>query len=147
MEIIIVSDSHGNVECLKEIVRLHPQANYFFHLGDSERYPQEILPFISVQGNCDYYDTFPLFRMIKTKHGIFYLEHGHRSSHSNNYILNKKVDYYLYGHTHILEIKKVGNTYVINPGSISYPRDSHRGSYIVMKWDQDGNPIITPHFL
>ncbi len=147
MEIVIVSDSHGNVDYLKKIESLHPHANYFFHLGDSERYPSEILPFISVQGNCDYSGEFPPFRLLKINNYSFYLEHGHHVSHSNSYINAKQVDFYLYGHTHVLEVRKTNNTYVINPGSITYPRDGHLGSYVVLRIDENGKITITPHYL
>lgn len=147
MKIVIVSDSHKNLDILKRIAELHSDADLFWHLGDSGLYPNEIKPFISVQGNCDYYNQYPPFRLITNKYGTFYLEHGHLSSRSESYALSKHVNFYLYGHTHIMEIKKIKNTYILNPGSISFPRDGSNGSYLILIWDKNNNLEIIPQYV
>lgn len=144
MEMILVSDSHGNIDVLKEIVRRHPHANYYLHLGDSERYPNEIEPFVSVQGNCDPYDTYPKSRFFKTRYGTFYLEHGNGVGRSLDYMASKHADFYVYGHTHVQDIRTYQGMYILNPGSTTFPRDGSIETYLVLSWDEKGELTIHP---
>ena len=54
----------------------------------------------------------------------------------------------MFGHTHrpVLEIKD--ELVVLNPGSLSYPRqDGHQPSYIMMEIDQDGDASYELNYL
>lgn len=145
MEIILVSDTHGNLDVLEKIHQLHPHADSYLHLGDSERYPQEIAPFVSVQGNCDLSDAYPAFRYFRNRYGRFYLEHGHRMRlMSYSYIVSKNADFFIYGHTHCLRNEFFQNVHILNPGSAVYPRDGDHGTYLRLYWDEKGNLTITP---
>ena len=44
----------------------------------------------------------------------------------------KGADIVIFGHTHIKENKIIGGVEMINPGSLSLPRDGIKGSYVVM---------------
>ena len=142
MEMVLVSDTHGNIEVLKKIYERHPHANYYLHLGDSERYPEEIQPFSSVQGNCDPYDVYPMSRYFKTRYGTFYLEHGHGKGRSLDYMASKHADFYIYGHTHIQDIRTYQGMYILNPGSPTLPRDGSIGKYLLLSWDEKGELTI-----
>ncbi|MFA6755734.1 MAG: metallophosphoesterase family protein, partial [Bacilli bacterium] len=48
---------------------------------------------------------------------------------------------FLFGHTHEKLETKVGNTYLFNPGSLTYPRDSNTGSFLVINIDEKTNEI------
>ena len=75
MKILLVSDSHGHNEILKNLVRQYPNMNFYFHAGDSQSSPYEIAPFISVKGNCDYDEDFMDHIKINTPYGNLYMTH------------------------------------------------------------------------
>ncbi len=164
-KIIVVSDSHGVITNLSKVFDMHRDADAFIHLGDGAREfdalcrQREAVGY-SLLGNCDLAFMCP---GAQTPHAIytiggkrFFMTHGNTYGVKSNRetlisIAKKKapdVDIILYGHTHIPENKYLspeGNSdkgiYIINPGSISCPRDLNRPSYalILIK----GDSIIT----
>lgn len=89
--------------------------------------------FLYVKGNCDYSSSAPLKKDIIVENLKIHLEHGN----NRNFLINKldyvssiDTDIFLYGHTHIYKIEKINNTYLINPGSITRPRDGNIGTYL-----------------
>ena len=47
----------------------------------------------------------------------------------------------MYGHTHRPYLEQGGKVTILNPGSLSYPRqEGHRPSYMIMELDKDGTP-------
>ncbi|HFF0419904.1 YfcE family phosphodiesterase [Staphylococcus aureus] len=57
---IIVSDNHTESGVLYQIYEMHPDADVYLHLGDSEfAYDDtELSLFNRVKGNCDFYPEF-----------------------------------------------------------------------------------------
>ena len=55
------------------------------------------------------------------------------------YIESKECDIFLFGHTHKKFAKEIGNTYVFNPGSLTRPRDSSLGSYLILEIKDKNN--------
>ena len=54
----------------------------------------------------------------------------------------------IHGHTHIPEIRKMGRITMLNPGSLTYPRQpGHDPSYIVAEIDETGNPEFQLKYL
>ena len=50
------------------------------------------------------------------------------------------IDVVMFGHTHRPYLDVEGELMVINPGSLSYPRqEGRRGTYIVMETDRNGD--------
>lgn len=133
MKIVIVSDSHGEVTLLRKIVNQHLDADIFLHLGDSQLPEQYLHPFVSVRGNGDYFLPYPNYRILKTPYGNFYCEHGHlRGRIDSSFVKFNQCIGYLHGHTHCKRHEIIDGIHFINPGSITRPRDSNIGSYIVM---------------
>ena len=67
------------------------------------------------------------------------LVHGHRHSVDNGihrlyyYAMEKKADCALFGHTHIPEIIREGDLFIMNPGSPSFPRGGFtQGTYGIL---------------
>ena len=57
-------------------------------------------------------------------------------------------DIAMYGHTHRPELKIEDDLTVLNPGSISYPRQwGHEPSFILMEIDRDGQAHYTINYL
>ena len=120
MKILVVSDSHGDNQILKDIAKKHPDMDYYIHLGDSESDEYTIFPFVSVRGNCDYY-PFEEQMLINTPYGKLYAIH--KPYGKEKFIHENNIKIFLHGHTHIRRKQKEDGVYYLNPGAISFPRD------------------------
>ena len=137
IKLLVVSDSHLDTILLNKVYLKHQNCDYFLHLGDSCLPSYALNNFSSVLGNCDF-DNYPLNRTIHTQYGNIFLEHGNNGKYTDiNYIKSKNCLIYLYGHTHVKCFKKIDNIYIINPGSLSRPRDDTFGSYAIVTIDEN----------
>ncbi len=153
MKIIVMSDSHGNLRSLSHVIDdFH--ADMYIHLGDGERelntycltHPDKNIYHVS--GNCDYMSLSPdeLLTSPDDKNVIFAV-HGHL--HNVKYSLEVLKDMarrnganiVLYGHTHARHNEYDDGMYIINPGSVSIPRDGNKPSFAVIELLPNG--IIT----
>lgn len=132
-KILLFSDSHGkNTDMIKIIEK--EKADYVIHAGDfctNIEFMEKNFSYY-VAGNNDYEGENELiFEIEKVK---FVLVHGHLLSNcffnkeKNNeifyrFLLEKKADVLLYGHSHIEFFLKYKDKYFINPGSITLPRN------------------------
>ena len=161
MKLFFISDIHGSVYYLNKALDKFKEekADYIIILGDhlyhgarnplSKEYnPKKVIEIlnnyadiiIAVRGNCDSeVDQMVLeFPIMATYSTIFYnnkrlfLTHGHIYNENN---LPKLMDgdVFIYGHTHIPKAEKIGNIYVINPGSITFPKENSPHSYGVLE--------------
>lgn len=97
---------------------------------------------IAVRGNCDSeVDEMVLdFPMMATYSTVLYkdirlfLTHGHIYN-KNNLPKLSKGDVLIYGHSHIPIAEKKENIFIINPGSITFPKDNNPNSYGVLDED------------
>lgn len=146
MKIVIVSDSHGNYSLLNQIVNENYDADYFFHLGDFEIPESLMSPFCFIKGNCDFSSSAPTEKNIIINNLKFHLEHGDKINYMyfDEYIKNKNCDIFLFGHIHKKMALEIYNTKVFNPGSLTRPRDSSKGSYLILFIDK--NNRITYEF-
>ena len=76
-DIILVSDSHRQTECLKEIREMYPNAYAYLHAGDSELPKQLTEGYACVQGNCDYYGDYETELICEVEDHRILLVHGH----------------------------------------------------------------------
>lgn len=142
MELLIASDSHGNVPALRKMMRGHPEARYLLFLGDGlsdlsfleTEYPDVIV--YAVRGNCDRFDPTsdaPVTRLV-TPAGIrVMMTHGHAFGVKGGYgaaiaeALREGADVLLCGHTHIPTEEGIrGKEKILrlfNPGSIGQRTD------------------------
>ncbi|MCL2559879.1 MAG: YfcE family phosphodiesterase [Turicibacter sp.] len=132
--LIIASDNHGRDRHLKEMVARHEtEADFFIHCGDSTfDYHDELMRrFVRVRGNHDRGSGYEEFKTLTIPaFGDVLVIHGHRDY---VYVYTKmivekakkmpNVRIVCYGHTHINDMKMVGDLLVLNPGSIEAPRD------------------------
>lgn len=137
MKIVLCSDNHSNFLALDKILSDNPNADYYWHLGDSESNSIDRLsPFVSVLGNNDYLDL-PIYRVIEACNHRFLLTHGHRflgNDLNALYYLAKEnnCDVVLYGHTHMFSDYSYNGVRFINPGSCSHNRDGSKPSYVIL---------------
>ena len=120
------------------------------HCGDVERgdsYIREIAdcPVVMVAGNNDYYLDLPSEEEVRIGDYKVLVTHGH------GYYVNSGVDYLrehaleygydvvMYGHTHVPYIEIGDDVTILNPGSISYPRQPGRKpTFLIMEIDEEG---------
>ena len=92
---------------------------------------------IAVKGNCDNSEIEGIFnfslayiRNITVNNTKITLTHGH--IYNRNNLPEECGQIFLYGHTHIGTIEKIGDRIIANPGSISKPRGGSSKSYIII---------------
>ncbi len=137
--------------------------DYLIHCGDShgheDIYTRAVsCPIKIVSGNNDYYlggKVNPEEEFDLGNHHVF-LTHGHkyRVSWDNEKLLEaaaaRGADIAIYGHTHVPEVvyDEDFNIWVVNPGSISLPRQSNgRPSFIMMEIDEAGEVYFNINYL
>ncbi|KXL54537.1 hypothetical protein CLNEO_06440 [Anaerotignum neopropionicum] len=145
MKILVFSDSHGRIENAKAVLgRLEHKTDMVFHLGDNDEdavalqsmFPK--LPFHYVKGNNDFRWDTPSHKLVTAQGKRFLLTHGHKQR--VHYNLNtiaywgeeQGADAVVFGHTHVALNDSSGRIYLVNPGSITLPRDSHIPTFAII---------------
>lgn len=151
MKIIIVSDSHGNLENMRKIKEDTGKIDMVIHLGDilgQDDLLRSICdcPAVIVRGNCDFYSDNAFHEIIPIGNNKIFATHGHMQLVDfglDDLKLEAEqngCNIALYGHTHVPDITKKGKIMIVNPGSISKPRQlDRRPTYAVMKVDKYGH--------
>ncbi len=145
MKVLIVSDTHRNEDNLIKVLDREKNLDLLIHCGDVEGSEYEIEQYagcktIFVAGNNDYFSRLPREIEIQLEDYKVWITHGH------NYYVNTNPEYIkkeakardmsivMYGHTHRPVAEKSENLLVINPGSLTYPRqEGRRPSYAVLE--------------
>ncbi len=149
MRILIVSDTHGKHGNLDEVLEKEGKIDLFIHAGDVEEeyYIDAVLdcPKHVVAGNNDYFTQLPKEKEFYIGEYKIFLTHGHNyrlytgTQYLKQAAQQRGVDIVIYGHTHRPCIENDGGLMVLNPGSISEPRQSGRqATYIVAEVDKSG---------
>lgn len=150
MKILIISDTHGETDKAEEVIRKNSDADMVIHLGDYFRDAQRLstlFPNIAIEyiyGNSDFMiGDVPAEKLLEFKGKKIFITHGHRYSVKWDYDkLHKKaeelkVDLLLFGHTHIADMIVMEGYTLINPGSLSDPRDDSNESYAIIEIDDE----------
>lgn len=150
MKILIVSDTHKAHASLEEVLDREKPIDLLIHLGDVEGgadYIEAIVgcPVHMVAGNNDFFSDLPREKEFILQGNHIFITHGHYyyvSMGEKDLIREAKgrgVDIVMYGHTHRPSLHQEDGLTVLNPGSISYPRQvGRRPSYIIMETNTDG---------
>lgn len=159
MRILIVSDSHGRNNHLNTVLDRVGDIDLFLHLGDLEGSEHFIETFVNckvemISGNNDYFTDIPREKIITIGKYSVFMTHGHRYSvyydtdTLKDAARERKVDIVMYGHTHIPSIDMSDDVIVINPGSITQPRQpGRRPSFILMEIDKNGEAHFTINYV
>ncbi|MCQ2794517.1 MAG: YfcE family phosphodiesterase [Bacilli bacterium] len=132
MKILIVSDSHGHDEILRKVAGLHPDCDFYLHAGDSQSDAENIRPFVSVKGNCDFFHRdYQSHYELMTPLGKLYMEHIPFYQMDFSDLKKANIKIYVCGHTHMRKYEIIDGIHLINPGSLAYPRDGKAGYAIV----------------
>ena len=159
MRVLIVSDTHGHEENLERILTEKGPFQHLIHLGDVEGQEDYIeviagCPVHIVAGNNDFFSDLPREEDFWIKNYHIFITHGHYYGVSlgPEGIIgegrDRGVDIVMFGHTHQPYLHYVKDLTVLNPGSLSFPRqDGRRPSYIMMEIDRDGEAHYTVNYL
>ena len=159
MKVLIVSDTHrrhGNLETVLENVG---KMDLLIHLGDAEGEDQHIeaiagCPVEIIAGNNDFFSNLDKEKVILLGKYKVLLTHGHYYNVTvgverlKEEARERGIDIAMFGHTHRPYLE-IGNELVIlNPGSISFPRqEGRKPSYILMEIDDRGEAHFTINYL
>ena len=150
MKVLIVSDTHRHNDNLMKVLELEKPIDTLIHLGDIEGSEALIRSSAGCQcymvaGNNDYFSS--LNKDIKTRIGKYWvlMTHGHNYYVSLGYerlaleAISQGVNIAMFGHTHRPVVETMNGVIMVNPGSLSYPRQANgKPSYIVMDVDKKG---------
>lgn len=151
-KILIVSDSHGKMQNLRKAVsNMAGTMNRMIHLGDSLCSLEEMEEIAGcsvdmVKGNSDsIMSDLPTSKVVQIGQYTALLTHGHKYGGKWGIDSMKEAarengaGILMFGHIHEPIIEPYGDVVVLNPGSISQPRqEGHRPTYIVMTIEDDG---------
>lgn len=159
MKVLIVSDTHrrhGNLETVLENVG---KMDLLIHLGDAEGEEDYIeaiadCPVEIIAGNNDFFSNLDKEKVILLGKYKVLLTHGHYYNVTvgverlKEEARERGINIAMFGHTHRPYLE-IGNEIVIlNPGSISFPRqEGRKPSYILMEIDDKGEAHFTINYL
>lgn len=145
MNILIISDTHGRHGNLEKVLEKEKDLDLLIHLGDLEQGEDYIQALVNckvefVAGNNDYFSSLPYSKVLEIEGTKILITHGHTYYISVDTTMLEEeakkleVDIVMFGHTHIPMLEVKDNIVLLNPGSISLPRQSNKKpSYITMK--------------
>lgn len=150
MKVLIVSDTHGREQNLAEALEQTGPIDQLIHLGDVEGGAEHIrelagdAPAAIIAGNNDFFCDLPNERIFTLGGHRIFMTHGHGYFvHSGTLYLKREArkkgaDIVMFGHTHKPYMEEDNELLVLNPGSLSLPRqEGHRPTYIVMEIADD----------
>ena len=159
MRILIISDTHGSHRNLDEVLEREKDIDMLLHLGDVENdddYIEAVMdcPVHIVAGNNDYFSYLPREKEIQIGKYKVFMSHGHNYYVSMNTerlrqaARQRGADIVMYGHTHRPKVDASEDVIVVNPGSLSYPRqEGRRATYIIMEINRAGEAEFTLHYV
>ena len=159
MKILVVSDTHGTMYHLERLLNQRKDFARILHLGDiqGEACYLEALaecPVDIVAGNNDYEYDLPREKVITVGGHTIFMTHGH--AHMVNYGMDRLIsaaiqrgaELALFGHTHVPFYDNTRSVTLLNPGSISLPRQANRSpSYAVLEIDREGRMDVKIHYM
>ncbi|BDR64801.1 phosphodiesterase [Clostridium tetani] len=161
MKLFFISDIHGSSYYLEKVINIYEKekADYLVILGDELYHgarnplPKEYNPkkvaeilnkyknkIIAVRGNCDSevdqmvlnYPIMSDYSIILYNNRRLFLTHGHIYN-KNNLPTISNGDVFIYGHTHVPLAKRINNIFIINPGSITFPKENTPHCYGILE--------------
>jgi putative phosphoesterase len=148
MKFFVISDTHGNIDKVKQVYQRLTGIDYLIHLGDFQSDALKLekdlgVKVISVRGNTDGSHSANDYKILESEFGNILLVHGHmekvKSSYQNLLYraqeLNCKA--VLFGHTHDPFYGEFNGIYLLNPGSLSLPKNTEKASYAIVNTKKD----------
>lgn len=160
MKLMFISDIHGSLYWLERALEKAREekphtlvflGDFLYH-GPRNPLPQDYnpqavadrlnaceFPLAAVRGNCDaevdqmllHFPMMADYMLILQEGRKIYATHGHGYSMDNLPPLSAK-DVFIQGHTHVPVADVKDGVYVLNPGSISLPKENYPNSYGIL---------------
>lgn len=161
MKILIVSDTHRKDDNLKTVIERTAPVDMLIHLGDAEGSECLIEKWVNdgcrlemVLGNNDFFSSLDREKEIHIGKYKVLLTHGHYYGVSMGpeglaeEAKNRGCDIAMFGHTHRPFLDDVKGVTLLNPGSLSYPRqEGRKPSFMVMEIDEKGEVHYSHNFV
>ena len=147
MKILVMSDTHGNVENAKYVLEkvISTGVKTVLHCGDyisDARLLQKFYPEIEVYGvygNCDVGFGGAYSEVVTLEGVAIYMSHGHKYGVKWGEYEEVAIDAIAHeaqvavcGHSHEAYLQKEQGILIMNPGSLTLPRDSRYPSYGIL---------------
>lgn len=144
MKVLVIADTHAQDDVYLTILERERPFDVLLHAGDfegSEFVYRELtdVPFYYVAGNNDFFTDAPFEQVIDLMGCRIFMTHGHMRDADNGYDLivaearRRHAKIAIFGHTHVPVAQMQGGVLLLNPGSLSWPRqEGRRFSYIVL---------------
>ncbi len=154
MKIGFISDTHGNLDYTKDAIEYLSDCEKILHLGDvlahgprnkiTDGYnPKDLAEYLKtkdniyyIRGNCDAdVDEMVTEKEISKSEDLLswgdltiYATHGYLESDNSRFYkgAENKANLVVNGHTHIKVLEKIEGIVILNPGSVSLPKDGSR---------------------
>ena len=145
MKVLVVSDTHRKNENFFRVLKKVGPVDMVIHCGDIEGSEYAIATSAEcrvemVAGNNDFFSRLPREKELLLEGMKVLVTHGHNYYVNTNpefirkEARNRGMDIVMYGPTHRPVAEKTDNLIVINPGSLTYPRqEGRRPSYAVLE--------------
>lgn len=159
MKILIISDTHRKNEDFEKVLKATGPIDLLVHCGDvegGEYYFSKAVdcPSYIVQGNNDYFSPLSPEVLFDAEGYRIWVTHGHKHFVSINRAFlveeakDRQANIVFFGHTHCPVVECVDGIWLVNPGSLSYPRqEGRRYTYAVAELNSESEPTITIHSL
>ena len=132
MRALVVSDSHGDIYNLENVLKKHRVTDMVLFLGDGEKdlFAQNVSEavgnrmLVAVKGNCDWYSLLPDDETVMLGPKKIYCLHGHTKGVKHGFEMLEKYaklqgfDIVVYGHTHEPRTAYEDGIWYMCPGSI-----------------------------
>ena len=150
MKVLVVSDTHGSLRNLERAVEAEAPFDLVIHCGDvegQERSVESICHAASwiVAGNNDFFGKLPKELTFMVGGHKAFLTHGHtyHIGYEPERVIaaarSRGCSLLFVGHTHVPQLYEKEGVLVMNPGSLTYPRQRNRlPSYGVLEISADG---------
>lgn len=159
MRVLIVSDTHGRHGGLDRALQEAGNIDMLIHLGDvegGETYIDAVADCEKhiIRGNNDFFSELPREEEFYIGSHKVFITHGHAYyvSLDPEYIREegkaRGAEIVMFGHTHRPFFEDDNGIIVLNPGSLSFPRqEGRKGSYMILEMDQDGGLEFSQKYL
>ena len=159
MKILVISDTHRHLQNLKKVLDRVGPIDRVIHLGDVEMDEERIRKMVTcpvdiVAGNNDYLSKCPRELEKEFEGYHFFMVHGHQYNVAMGLgrlaaeAEGHQAQVALFGHTHRPKLERKGSLTLMNPGSLTYPRQPGRvPSYGIIEIDRFGEIHFTLNYL
>ena len=139
MRILVISDSHGRNDDVAGVIEQVGPIDMLIHCGDVERGDDYIRSLVDCPVHMVSGNIFNIgdYKVMVVHVYTFYVYRG--VERLKQYALQNSIDIVMFGHTHKPYIEIDEDVTILNPGSVSYPRQpDHMPTFLIMEIDDEG---------